>query len=335
MKAAEKWKTTDNEPNRTSEESNRWRSLRFALVWIAVFIVVKGVLAPLARQYLGSWVCLTETQHASFLARLLGFSIQTSENYIGVSDFWVYVAFPCTGVDYMLYLFGLTLSFPLNIRRRLLWCLLLPLIVYGFVILRIVGMLAIGPKWPGSILSLHEIFNAALALFACVVWGAFLVGQLRPISLDDLLSLPRENTWKLTPLFHRMKAFFRAYSRATHFASISILLFFCFFLLKRWIPANVLPPGITYFFAMLIFLVAAPFRHRLALTLRIVAFFLLVWTAPYAIAATTLQSHGWLLTMQVLSFSLWSEWLYSTQGWSRHSHSVWSVSALLELLIVP
>jgi exosortase/archaeosortase family protein len=166
--------------NADSQPNTGRKYAQMAFLWIGLLLLVKFAFMPLAEYLLGGSICNLQASHCAYLCQLLGIEAIAEGNRVLVSHFTLLIWFDCTGLDYMLYLAGLVALFPVAIKRRWLWCIVLPLGFYILQLVRLVVLLYSGANWPEGMHFLHRTWSIGFILCFCLVWTLFLTRQLRP-----------------------------------------------------------------------------------------------------------------------------------------------------------
>ena len=156
-----------------------WRVCQFALLWLGLLVAIRVFLVPFVYNHFGDWICALEASHCSLLGRVFGLETSVSQNIVTTPSYYVRVEPVCTGVDYMLYLVGLTAFFPLRCKYRAIWILLLPTCLYALLVFRLFFLLLSGQWFPEWVPFLHETWKYGFAVFFTLIWIVFLVRQMR------------------------------------------------------------------------------------------------------------------------------------------------------------
>ncbi|MCB9783126.1 MAG: archaeosortase/exosortase family protein [Candidatus Omnitrophica bacterium] len=162
--------------------SNTYPGLRLstlAFVWLALLILIKVVIVPMAFSNFGPWITGVEARHCAWLANLVGAEAAVEGDVAATPYFAIRVTQSCTGIDYLLYMIGLVALFPMRNSRRPIWLVLLPATLYFLLICRLTFLLMIGRWWPTWVTFIHDSWNVGFILLFVGVWVAFVHRQLK------------------------------------------------------------------------------------------------------------------------------------------------------------
>jgi hypothetical protein len=131
------------------------------------------------------------------------------------------------------------------------------------------------------------------------------------------------------------RAWRQQHKTSIRFACVAVVSFALLYGMRKMLTHDAIPPGRTYLLAMWIFFVAAPGRLQMHWLGGAIALTLMALSAPLLANYGFLNTNAWLLCVQCGTFLFWSVWYWTRNSWSRDSHTLWSIAAALQLMLLP